>query len=79
MRHADGVEVPGKMQIDVFHRYDLRIATAGSAAFHAEAGAQGRLAQADNGFLTQAIQRIAQADRGSRFAFAGRGGANRSD
>ncbi len=37
---ADGVEVAGEMQVDVFHRHDLSIAAAGGAALDAEAGAE---------------------------------------
>src|SRR5690606_32973732 len=46
---ADGVHVPGEMQVDVLHRHDLGVAAAGGAAFHAEAGPEARLAQAHHG------------------------------
>ena len=36
VRGSDGVKVAGKMQIDVFHRHDLRIAATGRTALHAE-------------------------------------------
>ena len=52
---ADGVEVAGEVQVDVFHRHHLGIAAAGGAALDAEAGAEGRLAQADIAFLPMAL------------------------
>ena len=45
---ADGVEIAGEMEVDVLHRHDLRVAAAGRAALHAEAGAEARLAHADD-------------------------------
>ncbi len=45
---ADGMEVAGEMQVDLVHRHDLGVAAAGRAAFHAEARAEARLAQADH-------------------------------
>ncbi len=33
---ADGMEIAGKMQIDIFHGNNLRHAAAGGAAFHSE-------------------------------------------
>src|SRR4029077_6230506 len=70
----DRVEVAGEVQVDVLHRHDLRVATAGCAAFHAEDGSERRLAQADHRFLADVIERIAQAHGGGRLALArGRG------
>ena len=76
---ADGVEIAGEMQVDLVHRHDLRIAAAGRAALHAEAGAQARLAQADHRLLADAVQRVAQADGGGGLAFAGRRRVDRGD
>ena len=42
----DGVEVAGEVEVDVLHRHHLGVAAAGRTAFHAEARAQRRLAQA---------------------------------
>ena len=70
---ADGVEIAGEMEVDVLHRHDLGIAAAGRAALHAEAGAEARLAQADERLLADVIERIAEADGGRGLAFAGRG------
>ena len=60
---ADGMEVAGEMEVDVLHRHDLGIAAAGSAALHAEAGAEARLAHADDRLLADMIERIAKARR----------------
>ncbi len=51
---TDGVEIAGEMEIDVLHRHHLRVAAAGGAALHAEAGPEARLADADDGFLADA-------------------------
>ena len=76
---ADGIEVAGEMQIDVFHGHHLRHAAAGRAALHAKYRAQAGLAQANNGFLADTVQCIAQAHGGSGLALAGRCGADGGD
>ena len=76
---SDGAEIAGEVQVDVFHRHDLRETAAGRAALHAEHRAERRLAQRDHRALADAAQCIAQADRGRRLAFAGRRGADRGD
>ena len=68
---ADGMEVAGEMQIDVFHRHHLRIAAAGRTALDAEAGAERGLTQADDGAPPAFIQGIAETDGGGGLAFAG--------
>ena len=54
---ADGVEIAGEVQIDVFHGHDLGHTAAGRAALHAEHRAQAGLAQANNGFFADAVER----------------------
>lgn len=71
MGRRDGVEIAGKVQVDVFHGDDLGVAAACSAAFDAEAGSQGRFAQGDDGLLTDFGEALGQADGGRGFAFAG--------
>jgi len=44
MSCTDSVEITSEMQIDVFHRHNLRIATAGSAALDTETRAERRFA-----------------------------------
>ena len=72
VRAGDGVEVAGEVEVDVLHRHDLGIAAAGRAALDAEAGAERGLAQAAHGLLADAVEAVAEADRGRRLAFAGR-------
>ena len=79
VRGADRVEIAGEMEVDVLHRHDLRIAAAGGAALHAEAGPEARLAQADDRLLADMVQRVAEPDRRRRLALAGRGRRDRGD
>ena len=72
VRRGDRVEVAGEMQVDVFHRHDLGVTAAGSAALHAERRAKRRLAQAQHRFLADVIERIGEADRGRGLALARR-------
>ena len=43
VRGCDGMEITGKMQIQILHRNDLGITAAGSAALDAEAWSERRL------------------------------------
>ena len=70
---------PVKCRLMLLHRHDLRVAAAGRAALHAEAGAERRLAQADRRALADAVQRVAEADRGRGLALAGRRRVDRRD
>ena len=70
VRERDRVEVAGEVQVDVFHRHDLRVTAACRAAFHPEHRPQRRLAQADHRLLADPVQRIAKSDGGGRLAFA---------
>ncbi len=73
--HADGVEVPREMQVDVLHGHHLRVAPAGGAALDAEAGAQGGLADAEHRLPSQARQRVGETHGGGGLPFPrGRGG-----
>ncbi len=73
VRRGDRVKIAGEVEIDLLHRRDLRIAAAGGAAFLAEAGSERRFAQADRDPFADARQRVAEADRRRRLAFARRG------
>ena len=79
VRRGDGVEVAGEVEVDVLHRHDLRVAAAGRAALHAEAGAERGLAQADRRLLADAVQAVAETDGRRRLAFAGRRRVDRGD
>ena len=79
VRRGDGMDVAGKVQVDVFHRHHLRVTAAGGAALHAEARAQARLADAQDRFFADEVERIGEADRGGCLAFAGGGGRDRGN
>ena len=70
---ADGVEVAGEVQVDVFHRQNLRITAARRAALDAEHGAQRRFAHGDHGLFADVVQCVGQADGYRGLAFARRG------
>ena len=65
---------PGEVDVDLVLRHDAGLAAAGAAALDAEDGAEGRLAEVDDGLVAQAAQPVGQADGGGGLAFAGRGG-----
>ena len=67
---CDGVQIAGKVQVDILHGNHLCIAAAGSAALYAHAGPQGRLTQAGNRILAHLLQCLCQADGNGCFAFA---------
>ena len=71
-----GVNVAGKMQVDVLHGQHLRISAACGAALNAEYGAKGGLAQRNNRLFADSCHRVAEADCRGCLAFAGRRGAD---
>ena len=75
----NSVHIACKMEINIFHRQYLRIAAAGSTALNAEYGSKGRFAQGDDGLMTHVVQRLGEADRRQRLAFAGRRRRNSRD
>ena len=79
VRRRDGVEVAGEVQVDALHRHHLRAAAAGRAALDAEHRAERRLAQRDHRLLADPVERVAEADRRRRLAFAGRRRVDRGD
>jgi hypothetical protein len=76
---ADRVEIASEVEVDVLHRHDLGIATAGRTALHAEAGPEARLAQADRRLLADEVQGVAESDGRRRLAFARRSRGDRAD
>ena len=76
---ANGVEVPGKVQVDVLHRHHLGVAAAGSTALDAEHGAKAGLTQAEHGLFAQSVHGIGQTHAGGGLALARRGGADGGD
>ena len=76
---ADGVEIPGEVEVDVLHGHHLGIASPGRAALHAEDGAQGGLPQGHQGVFPQAAEGVGQAHGGGGFALPGGGGVDGGD
>ena len=71
---ADGVEITGKMQVDVLHGDYLGIAAAGSAALYAKDGSEGGLSESHHHMFPDPLKGVCQADRCSGLALAcGRG------
>ena len=74
------VHVTGQVEVELFHRDDLAIATAGRAAFDTEGWPHRRLPQCDGGLLADVAKALAEADGGCRLTFAKRrGGDGRDD
>ena len=76
---ANGVQIAGKVQVDVLHGHHLCVAAAGSAALYAEHGAKAGLAQAEHGLFAQRVHGVGQTHAGGGLALTGRGGADGSD
>ena len=76
---ANGVQIAGKVQVDILHGHHLCVTAAGSAALYAEHGAKAGLAQAEHGLFAQCVHGIGQTYAGSGLALTGRGGADGSD
>ena len=71
---ADGVKVPGEVEVDVLHGHHLGIAAAGGAALDAEHRAQRGFPQRHSRPLADFAQAVGQADGGGGFPLSGRGG-----
>jgi hypothetical protein len=72
VRRGNGVEIAGKMQVDVFHGNDLGIAAARCTALHAKTRTKRRFAQTHHGLLANAIETVTQTNRCCGLAFARR-------
>ena len=79
VRRRDGMKIPRKVEVDVLHRHDLRIAAARRAALHTKARAKGRLTQGDNGLLALTMERVGKSDARRGLALARRGRVDRRD
>ena len=69
----DGMEVTGKMKVDIFHGNHLRIPAAGCTAFDPEYRAERGLSQGNCHILTDTLQPIRQADGRGGFSLPCRG------
>ena len=76
VRGAYGVEVAGKVQIDVLHRHYLCISAACGTALNSENGAQGRLSQRHHGVFAYTAQTVRKSDGGSSLSLPGGSGGN---
>ena len=76
---ADGVEVAGKVQVNVLHGHHLGVSAAGSPALDAEHRAQRGLAQGGDGVFADLPQAVGQAHGGGGLALARRGGGDGGD
>ena len=79
VRRGDGVEVAGEVEVHVLHRHHLRVAAAGGAALHPEVRSERGLADAHDGSFADAVEPVAETDRGGRLAFARRRRVDRGD
>ena len=76
---GDGVNVAGQVQIEIFHRHDLGVATAGGTALYAKRRAHRGLTDNRNDALVQLKpESLRQTARRRRLAFAQRRRRNRS-
>ena len=73
---ANGVDIAGKVQVDIFHGHNLGVTAARSAALYTEHGPKGGLTQAEHRLFTHGVQGVRQANTGGGFALASRGGAD---
>ena len=73
------MEVAREVEVDAFHGQHLCVAAACRAAFHAEAGAEGGLAQSHDGFTAYLVQSQGEADRHGGLADACLGGGDGGD
>ena len=78
---ADGVDVAGEVEVEVLHRDDLAVASAGGAALDPEDRTERWLADAHGGLVADRIEALGQADgrRGLALAERRRGDGGHHD
>ena len=76
---ADGVNVTGEVQVDLFHRHCLRVPSAAGAALDPESRAHRRLAHGRHGLLPDMAHGLGQAQSDHGFALSQRGRRNGGD
>jgi len=80
VRGRHSVEVPGEVQVDVLHRYDLGVTAPRAASFDPEHRTDRRLAQRQNDVAADLAEPLREAHRRRRLAFPGlRGRDGRGD
>ena len=76
---ADGMEITGKVEVDVLHGHHLGVPAARRAALYPEHRPQGRFPQAEQHVFAQPVQRVRQTYAGGGFALPGGGGVDGGD
>jgi len=66
------MNVTSKVQIYIFHRYNLRVPAATRAALHSKARSKRRLTKRDDRLFANLTQAVAKCDSHCRFSFTGR-------
>ena len=69
---GDCVQVTGEMEVDMFHRKDLRVAAASSATLDSEDRSHGRFSDDAGGRFSEPIQSLIEADGCDGLSFAER-------
>ncbi len=76
---GDGMDVSGKMKVNLFTGNDHGFPSAGGSPFYAEHRSERRLPQGDTGLLSETVQRVRQPDGRGSFSFASRSGGHGRD
>ena len=72
----NGVQVPGKVEVDVLHGHHLGITAAGRAALDAKHRPQRGFTEAEHGLFAQGVHGVGQAHAGGGLALTSRRGAD---
>ena len=64
------MKITGEMKIQIFHRYNLRVAAACRTALDTEARSERRLTKRNDGFFAKTAESFTEADGGRRLALA---------
>ena len=70
VRRSDRMEISGKMEIQVIHRYNLCISASGCSAFNTKARPERRLTQCDQRFFIHFRHRLSQTDSRCRLSLS---------
>jgi len=76
---GNGMEVAGEMQVDGFHRNNLRVSAAGSTTLHTEGRSERRLSQSQTCFFAEFLKGLSNGDGSCCLSGAGRHTGSRRD
>ena len=79
VRHGDGVDVTGEMEVELVHRHHLAVPATGGATLDAECRSHARLPNARNRLVPECPEALNQPDRGGGLALTERGRRYRCD